>query len=72
MTLPIFRSIVATLSTVIDSLFRGRWGIGKKPLQTLLASSVTSFVDIRRERQKYFVEVFPSDEELKNQFDIYN
>lgn len=72
MTLPIFRSIVSTLSTVIDSLFRGRWGIGKKPLQTLLASSVTSFVDIRREREKYFVEAFPSDEELKTQFDIYN
>lgn len=70
-TLPIFRSIISTLSTVVDTLFRGRCGIGRKPLQTLLASSSTPFVDIRREREKYFVEAFPSDEELKNQIDIY-
>ena len=63
-TLPIFRSISSMLSTVIDTLFRGRWGIGKKPLQTLLASSSTSFVDIRRERNKYFVDEFPNDVEL--------
>jgi kynurenine 3-monooxygenase len=68
-TLPIFRSIASMLSTVIDSLFRGRWGIGKKPLQTLLASSSTSFVDIRREREKYFVKDFPSDEELVGMLD---
>lgn len=64
-TLPIFRSIASILSTAIDSLFRGRWGIGKKPLQTLLASSKRSFVDIRREREKYFVEDFPNDAELR-------
>jgi len=60
-TLPIFRNIISLLSTSIDALFRGRFGIGKKPLQTLLASSLTSFVDIRRDREKYFVEDFPSD-----------
>ncbi|KAL7508212.1 hypothetical protein ACHAXN_005295 [Cyclotella atomus] len=68
-TLPIYRSIASVLSTVIDSLFRGRWGIGKKPLQTLLASSSTSFVEIRREREKYFVKDFPSDEELVGMLD---
>jgi len=61
-TLPIFRNIKSLLSTGIDAVFRGRFGIGKKPLQTLLASSLTSFVDIRRDREKYFVEDFPSDE----------
>jgi kynurenine 3-monooxygenase len=72
-TLPIFRNIASILSTVIDSLFRGRWGIGSKPLQTLLASSSTSFVDIRRDREKYFVEDFPSDAELKEKLDsVYN
>jgi len=57
-TLPIFRNIRSLLSTGIDAVFRGRFGIGKKPLQTLLASSLTSFVDIRRDREKYFVEDF--------------
>jgi kynurenine 3-monooxygenase len=61
-TLPIFRNIKSLLSTGIDAVFGGRFGIGKKPLQTLLASSLTSFVDIRRDREKYFVEDFPSDE----------
>ncbi|KAL7483803.1 hypothetical protein ACHAW6_009445 [Cyclotella cf. meneghiniana] len=61
-TLPIFRNLASMLSNVVDSLFQGRWGIGKKPLQTLLASSSTSFSSIRRERQKYFVDDFPSEE----------
>ena len=46
----------------MDTFFGGRFGIGKKPLQTLLASSLTAFVDIRRDREKYFVEEFPTDE----------
>ena len=52
---------------VIDTLFGGRVGIGKKPLQTLLASSLDSFTDIRRDRQKYYVEEFPTDEEFDRQ-----
>ena len=72
-TLPIFRSIASMLSTVIDSIFRGRWGIGKRPLQTQLASSSTSFVDIRRERENYFVQNFPSEDALKEKVDsVYN
>ena len=66
-TLPIFRNIRSLLSTGIDAVFRGRFGIGKKPLQTLLASSLTSFVDIRRDREKYFVEDFPSDETFRQE-----
>ncbi len=60
-TLPIFRNVRAIISNAVDSIFRGRLGIGKQPLQTLLASSVTPFVEIRRERQKYYIEEFPSD-----------
>lgn len=66
-TLPIFRNIRAMLSNVIDTLFGGRFSIGKKPLQTLLASSLDSFTDIRRDRQKYYVEEFPTDEEFDRQ-----
>lgn len=61
-TLPIFRNIRALILNGMDTFFGGRFGIGKKPLQTLLASSLTSFVDIRRDREKYFVEEFPTDE----------
>eukprot|EP00579_Thalassiosira_antarctica_P011828 CAMPEP_0201922054 /NCGR_PEP_ID=MMETSP0903-20130614/10208_1 /ASSEMBLY_ACC=CAM_ASM_000552 /TAXON_ID=420261 /ORGANISM="Thalassiosira antarctica, Strain CCMP982" /LENGTH=637 /DNA_ID=CAMNT_0048459127 /DNA_START=13 /DNA_END=1926 /DNA_ORIENTATION=+ len=66
-TLPIFRNIRAISSNAIDAIFGGRFGIGKKPLQTLLASSLSSFVDIRRDREKYFVEDFPSDQLLREE-----
>lgn len=68
-TLPIFRNIRATLSNAADAIFGGRFGIGRKPLQTLLASSSSSFVDIRRDREKYFVEEFPDDEALREELD---
>jgi kynurenine 3-monooxygenase len=45
-TLPMFRNLSSMLSNVVDSIFQGRWGIGKKALQTLLASSLTSFSSI--------------------------
>ena len=60
-TLPIFRNIRAMLSNLFDAVFGGKFGIGKKPLQTLLASSSTSFTEIRRDREKYFAEEFPTD-----------
>ena len=60
-TLPIFRNIQSILSNIVDTLFRGRLGIGKKTLQTLLSSSLTSFVEIRRDRESMYVENFPSD-----------
>lgn len=68
-TLPIFRNIKSTLSNVIDTIFGGRFGLGKKPLNTLLSSSLDSFTYIRRDRQKYYVEEFPSDEELQKQLE---
>lgn len=68
-TLPIFRNIRSVISNGIDTIFGGRLGIGRKPLQTLMASSLESFTAIRRDRQKYFVEEFPSDEELKKRLE---
>lgn len=46
-------------STARDTLFRGRFGIGKPPLQTLLTTSLQSFSDIRRERGVFYDEDFP-------------
>jgi kynurenine 3-monooxygenase len=68
-TLPIFSNIRSLLSNVFDTIFGGRFGIGKKPLQTLLASSLDSFKVIRRDRAKFYVDTFPSDEELKKQLE---
>ena len=72
-TLPIFRNIKSVISNGIDTIFGGRLGIGRKPLQTLMASSLDSFTAIRRDRQKYFVEEFPSDEEFQKMLErIYD
>ena len=68
-TLPIFRNARSMLSNAIDTIFGGRFGIGKKPLQTLLASSSAPFVDIRRDREKYYVDEFPSDDWYREEFD---
>ena len=68
-TLPIFRNVRAMLSNAVDAIFAGRFGIGEKPLQTLLASSSTAFTDIRRDREKYYVEEFPSDGWFREELD---
>jgi len=68
-TLPIFRNVKAILSNAVDALFGGKFGIGKKSLQALLASSSSPFVDIRREREKYYVEDFPSDEDFRGELE---
>ena len=70
-TLPILRNINSILSNAIDAIFGGKFGIGKKPLQTLLASSDAPFVDIRREREKYFLEEFGSDDIWRERLDVY-
>lgn len=50
---------------VRDFVFQGRFGIGQPLLQTQLTTSLEPFADIRRERQNYFDEKFPSPEEWK-------
>jgi kynurenine 3-monooxygenase len=42
-----------------DSLFKGKFGVGELPLQTLLTTSLKSFADIRRDRNQYYEEEFP-------------
>jgi len=47
------------LRSAKESLWRGRLGIGKKPLQTLLTTTLTPFSEIRRDRDRYYDEPFP-------------
>jgi kynurenine 3-monooxygenase len=43
-----------------DVLFKGKWGIGELPLQTMLTTSLKTFADIRRDRNVYYDTTFPS------------
>lgn len=45
--------------SAVDSVFKGKFGIGDLPLQTKLTTSLESFADIRRSRDKYYTEEFP-------------
>lgn len=47
------------LKSARDSIFKGKFGIGELPLQTLLTTSLKSFADIRRDRDLYYDEAFP-------------
>ena len=53
------------LSTIRDTLFGGRFGVGKPLLQVQLSQSTRSFSDIRRERNAYYGEAFPDSEEFR-------
>jgi kynurenine 3-monooxygenase len=46
-------------ATARDTLFRGRFGIGRPPLQTLLTTELTPFSEIRRDRNVFYDEAFP-------------
>lgn len=48
-----------------DTLFRGRFGIGRPPLQTRLTTDLSSFASIRREVDKFYEDLFPSDEDFR-------
>ena len=48
-----------------DTLFRGRLGIGRPPLQTRLTTDLTAFSDIRREIDKYYDDPLPSSSEWR-------
>ncbi|CAB9507252.1 Kynurenine 3-monooxygenase [Seminavis robusta] len=45
-----------------DTVFQGRWGIGKPPLQTLLTTSMEPFSSIRRRMDYYYDTPFPDDD----------
>ena len=65
-----------------DAVFRGKYGFGSElPLQTRLSTKLTSFADIRRERDEFYInnsinddgdddnesQRFPSDQEFRQQ-----
>jgi kynurenine 3-monooxygenase len=64
-----FKRLRFLLSNVGDTLFQGRFGIGRPPLQTQLTTSLTSFSDIRRERSVFYDEEFPSQAELEERIE---
>ena len=54
-----FKKLLYTLKAIRDTLFQGRFGIGRPPLQTLLTTSVEPFSSIRRKMNFYYDEPFP-------------
>lgn len=53
------------VKSLVDATFKGRWGVGSRPLQTELTTTLTPFADIRRGRQGWYSDEFPSSEEWK-------
>jgi len=54
------KRIASTCAKALDFIFKGKFGIGKSPLQTRLTTSLESFADIRRELDPRYEENFPS------------
>ena len=54
-----FKKLIYTLRAIRDTLFQGRFGIGRPPLQTLLTTSVEPFSSIRRKLNFYYDAPFP-------------
>jgi kynurenine 3-monooxygenase len=54
-----FKRIVYLLRGVRDTVFQGRMGIGKPPLQTMLTTSMVPFSSIRRKLDYYYDSDFP-------------
>lgn len=57
------QALIWAFLNVRDTLFRGRLGVGRPPLQTRLTTCLTSFADIRREKDVFYSEPFPCEEE---------
>lgn len=55
-----FKALLWSLINLRDTLFRGRLGIGRPPLQTRLTTSLTPFSNIRREIDDFYEEPFPN------------
>ena len=60
-----FKALLWAFRTVRDTVFRGRFGIGKAPLQTRLTTTMTPFSEIRRESDSFYAEQFPSGQEIQ-------
>ena len=64
-----FLGLKYRIKGVIDSLFRGRFGIGNLPLQTLLTTTLIPFAQIRRQKNKYYDKDFPTQVEFEKMID---
>jgi kynurenine 3-monooxygenase len=51
-----------SISSLVDTVFGGKFGIGRPSLQKLLTTSLVPFSKIRRDRGDLYTEKFPSDE----------
>ena len=58
------KGIRLLLMNARDTLFRGKFGIGKPPLQTRLTTTLSSFSEIRREKDIFYAEKFPDETEF--------
>jgi hypothetical protein len=52
-------SLKLLLKTARDFIFKGKFGIGDLPLQTLLTTSLDSFASVRRQRDGLYETPFP-------------
>jgi kynurenine 3-monooxygenase len=64
-----FKAIQSLFITARDTLFKGRWGIGRPPLQTRLTTELTSFAELRREKQRFYPEPFPEDSQFQERLE---
>jgi kynurenine 3-monooxygenase len=55
-----FKALVWAFLNTRDALFRGKFGIGRSPLQTRLTTTLTPFSEIRREKDSFYTEPFPT------------
>ena len=58
------RGVRFACRTLRDALFRGRFGVGRPPLQTRLTTERIPFADLRRELDEFYEEAFLSPEEF--------
>jgi len=69
-SLSIWRRVLVSLYNLVDTLFGGRFGMGKPMLQTILGQTLKPFAEIRRDREWAYEDDFPTQEEwekkLKN------
>lgn len=64
-----FQAIRWAFRSARDTLFRGRFGIGRPPLQTRLTTELTSFANIRRETDEFYPESFPLLEDFRTELE---
>ena len=65
-----FKRILYLLRGVRDTIFQGRLGIGKPPLQTMLTTSMVPFSSIRRRLDFYYDSPFPETEFFNNEISL--